>query len=136
MTNPAPRSDDKPTAPAERDPRREWLPTALYVAAMIGLLWLWQGAFDHFTYRPLAYSDFKAHVAAGEVLDVQIGADWIRGRLAPGALDEAQSTPTPGAAGEADDSGGRTIPEPTEEESRNRSSLRPSGSRIPSLSRS
>ena len=87
-----------------------------YLFLTLILLWLWQDAFRQVALRTIPYSEFKAHVARGEVSDCTIEQDEITGKV----------TPKPGTVAAPAGEGGAE---------RGRSCSGASASRIPSSSR-
>jgi cell division protease FtsH len=71
----------------ERPPRRPappaWLTAALYASAALAALFLWQGAWGEFGLRTIPYSQFKSHLARGEVERCLVKETTIEGRIAP-----------------------------------------------------
>ena len=66
--------------PAARRP--PWR-SAWWLILMFVLLWAWQELYDGAAVRTIPYSEFKAHVSAGEVKEVAITAEEIRGVITP-----------------------------------------------------
>ncbi len=54
-----------------------------YLFLMFISLWLWQDAFRQVALRTIPYSEFKAHVARGEVSECTIEEDEITGKVTP-----------------------------------------------------
>ena len=67
----------------------------LIIQVVIGLLilWSWANAFRAVGNRAITYSEFKAHLAKGEVTDVQISSDQIVGVIKPKAVKPDTATP-------------------------------------------
>jgi cell division protease FtsH len=91
-TGDGPRRPDGPPGGGDRprEPQRgpgggvAWLAIAAYALAAVALLALWSGGLETLEgRRTLAYSEFKAHAQRGEVVEVEIGEDRIRGRIEP-----------------------------------------------------
>jgi len=64
-----------------RDPR--WRFLIWYLPIVILLLWIWQNAFEGMAVRTIPYSEFKSHLARGEVKECEIRQDEINGRIVP-----------------------------------------------------
>src|SRR5438477_12189123 len=47
------------------------------------LLWLWQAAMTQFLVRTIPYSEFKDHLARGEVIDCTVKETEILGNIRP-----------------------------------------------------
>lgn len=79
---------------------KKWAIPLGYVFLTLVLLWIWQGAYHQFAFRTIPYSEFKAHLAQGEVAECVIQQDEIRGVIRPkpraGEKQEANS-PSPSA---------------------------------------
>ena len=54
-----------------------------YAALTLLLLWLWQEALGQMVLRTIPYSEFKAHLAGGEVVECAVRQDEIEGRIVP-----------------------------------------------------
>jgi cell division protease FtsH len=83
----------------ERPPPRplpRWLPLLVYAGAALLALFVWQGAVERLGRRTIPYSEFKAHLARGEVERCLVKEDSIEGRIAPRAAE-----PAPGSEAEA-----------------------------------
>lgn len=53
---------------------------------MIFLLWIWQGTVSQFSVRTIPYSEFKEHLARGEVREVSVKTDEITGTIQTNAV--------------------------------------------------
>jgi cell division protease FtsH len=51
------------------------------ILLMLFLLWIWQDALNNYTVKTLSYSEFKQHLARGEVSTVKLGADQVEGKI-------------------------------------------------------
>lgn len=92
---PGPRGDKegKPPPPSWR----AWVFPAAYLALTLALLWGWQEAFSQLAFRQIPYSEFKAHLARGEVEAVRVAEDRIQGRVA--LSESASEASEPAASG-------------------------------------
>jgi cell division protease FtsH len=88
-----------PRRPAPPPARRPWLGALLYALLAVGLVWLWQQSLAPLGDRAISYREFKQHLAAGEIEEVRVGPDEIRGELrapAPAAAaPEPEKPPEP-----------------------------------------
>jgi cell division protease FtsH len=98
-----------PTSPAPREGGRWERPGALAAYFALGLLalWAWQESFKSLSDREIPYSEFRAALQRGDVLEVRIAEQFIEGRLATSAPPEprpadAQPVPLPKDAPRAD----------------------------------
>ncbi|HXG12054.1 MAG TPA: ATP-dependent zinc metalloprotease FtsH [Gemmataceae bacterium] len=80
-----------PFRSADGKPGPAWRFTVWYIVLGLLLLWLWQDATQNLTFRTIAYSDFKAHLARGEVVECMVQEDEIKGRITRKA-DEDQAS--------------------------------------------
>lgn len=55
---------------------------------MLLLLWFWQETFTRLNVRAIPYSQFKAHLARGDVAEVKVGQDDITGQIVPGKTNQ------------------------------------------------
>jgi cell division protease FtsH len=62
-------------------PLSPWALVVVYALGGLALLWFWQHASGELEYRSIPYSQFKSHLAAGEVRSCEVRADEIRGRI-------------------------------------------------------
>ncbi len=53
---------------------------------MILILWLWQGTVSQFAVRTIPYSEFKEHLARGQVLEASVKTDEITGKIQTNAV--------------------------------------------------
>jgi cell division protease FtsH len=97
----------EPEAPPPRrpEPPRQaqgaWFPVIGYALLAAALVWFWQQSLAPLEDREISYREFQQHLAAGEVEEVRIGPEEIRGRLrAPAKAGEAEPPATPGAGRE------------------------------------
>ena len=74
-------------------------PGALFSALALGffMLWIWQESVEALAYREIPYSEFKAALQRGDVLEAQIGGAFIEGLMA----SPAEPPPAPGTAAPA-----------------------------------
>jgi cell division protease FtsH len=98
--------------PPPRSPAPSWGVIALYVAAGVLVLALWQSAFGELGQRTIPYSEFKAHLARGEVERCLVKEEAIEGRIVPNAarevgLDEFGEVAVPAAASVGADEAGK-----------------------------
>ena len=90
----------KPLAPSTRKKDKQppsWAFIGMYVVLTAVMLWIWQGATRQDTLRTISYSEFKAHVARGEVAECSIRDTEIDGKIQPQAKPTSQ-TVQPNAA--------------------------------------
>lgn len=88
----------KKNKPAKEQGKRvppQWNFPLWYLPLMLLLLWMWQGAFGQFSVQTIPYSQFKKHLAAGEVVEVAIRETEVTGTIRTNAV------PAETAAGEA-----------------------------------
>ena len=70
-----------------------------YVIMTLFLLWFGQDAMRQVVLRTIPYSEFKAHVAQGEVTECTVESDEITGKVTPkGGTTAAPGTPTEAGA--------------------------------------
>jgi cell division protease FtsH len=82
----------------------QWrLPLGYFAVAFL-LLFIWQQTFSQYTVRTIPYSEFKAHVSLGEVVECAVKEEDITGKIVlknpPGTLTNAMGivkTPATGA---------------------------------------
>lgn len=78
----------------------------LYLPLVIVLLWLWQSAVVQIAYRTIPYSEFKAHLGRGEVVEATVRENVIEGKIERRIEDatetEVTATAATNAAGEGD----------------------------------
>jgi len=100
---PDPGPEDNPTG-TKQDPSRIKLPGSFgpqgrfilfYLIATLLGLWGWQEGFDHWTVRTIPYSQFKRHLRAGEVREVEVRETEIVGRIVPSGPASAEPSPDP-----------------------------------------
>jgi len=72
--NPQSKGEPKPNPP-------KWSATLWYLPVMLLVLWFWQSAISQFTYRTIAYSDFKAYLARHEVTKCVVRDEDIQGEI-------------------------------------------------------
>ncbi|MBA4149984.1 MAG: ATP-dependent metallopeptidase FtsH/Yme1/Tma family protein [Verrucomicrobia bacterium] len=68
-----------------------------YLPLMLLLLWMWQGAFGQFTVQTIPYSQFKEHLANGEVVEVAVRETEVTGTIrtnVAAVADGAVTAPT------------------------------------------
>ena len=92
MPDPAPSgpSDPRPSGkPPEIKPPRPkeappwWKVPLWWLVLTVLLVWLWQEAFDSLTVRTIPYSEFKARLRCGQVVEVVVAPDTVEGRIDP-----------------------------------------------------
>jgi cell division protease FtsH len=74
--NPSP-----PPPPRKDNPFPQWKFPLWYLPFMIFLLWIWQGTVSQFAVRTIPYSEFKEHLARGQVVDASVKTDEITGTI-------------------------------------------------------
>ena len=69
----------------------QWGGIIFYVILTAVMVWIWQEATQQVTYRTIAYSEFKAYLERGEVLECSVKDTEIVGTIQP------RTTPTSSA---------------------------------------
>ncbi|MDW7979593.1 MAG: ATP-dependent zinc metalloprotease FtsH [Verrucomicrobiales bacterium] len=69
--------------PDRTDPRLRW--AIGYALLVLVVLWGWQDLVKQLSVRSIPYSQFKAHLARGEVIEATVKQDEIVGRIVPRA---------------------------------------------------
>ncbi len=77
--------------PTSRPP---WL-IIWYVLLGLFVVWAWQSAFSGMSVETIAYSEFKHHLTAGEVVEAKLSTDEVTGRIVPHA-EQAKRANAPG----------------------------------------
>jgi cell division protease FtsH len=70
-----------------------------YFLVMLLLLWLWQDTFMRFTVREIPYSEFKAHLARGEVKECAVKETEVTGKIERKTPPPEKDTNAPTAGG-------------------------------------
>lgn len=88
MPNTAGSPGDRPPPPESSRPNpgeffQRWKFLIWYIVLAIFVLMVWQESFGHVAVRLIPYSEFKQHLTNGEVKEVQVHTDDIRGRIEP-----------------------------------------------------
>jgi cell division protease FtsH len=78
---PRPGPAGPPTGEGDTPPR--WRALLWYILPALLGLWLWQNAYEAAAFRPIPYSEFKAHLAKHEVTECVVEPDKVRGRIEP-----------------------------------------------------
>jgi len=78
-------SEEPGVRPPTQPPSRGWGAVAFYIAFALLAASFWQSAVGDFSRRSIPYSDFKAHLAQGEVERCLVKDDVIEGRIVPKA---------------------------------------------------
>src|SRR4051794_28903274 len=68
---------------------RSYMPFLMLTAMS---LWLWQGLFDPYNAQPIAYSEFKNHLAHKEAADVALTDTEVRDVSVPGGGEVPANT--------------------------------------------
>ena len=76
-------SQTDPKKPAPNWPTYQWHSWIWYAVMMLAMLWMWQESFRQLAVHTIAYSEFKQHLANGEVVECAIGQDDIVGKIQP-----------------------------------------------------
>src|SRR5947209_5960589 len=86
-------SREPPPKKGSRPNRPNWTSPLLYLPLMFLLLWFWQSTLARFSYHTIPYSEFKEHLARGEVTKCVIREEDIEGEILakPRAAAPAQS---------------------------------------------
>ncbi|NIP93479.1 MAG: ATP-dependent metallopeptidase FtsH/Yme1/Tma family protein, partial [Akkermansiaceae bacterium] len=73
------------------------------VLVMLVVLWIWQSTVTTLAMRTIPYSEFKQHLAQGEVVECSVEVDEVRGRIEPGKAKEGGEPAEEDEAGEESD---------------------------------
>jgi cell division protease FtsH len=73
---PPPKKDSKPKPP-------KWSSPLWYLPIMLLLLWFWQSTVNQLSFRNIPYSEFKAALERGEVVECVVKQDAVEGRIEP-----------------------------------------------------
>src|SRR6188474_2885773 len=73
-------SDQKPKGAG---PPEQWRYAFVYFIVLMLIVWFWQEAISRVSVRTIPYSQFKEHLARGEILEANIGPDVISGKIRP-----------------------------------------------------
>jgi cell division protease FtsH len=73
-------------------PDMQWRIMIGYLFAAFAVLWLWQQLFSPNAVKSIAYSDFKDHLAKGEVVECELHDEDITGRIDPKIRPTEKST--------------------------------------------
>lgn len=85
-----------PHKPSDKPPRTwDWQSVLWFLPFMLFLLWIWQDFLYQNSMKTIPYSEFKQHVAAGEVTQCQIGETDIEGRIVPKPPAPSKGSPSP-----------------------------------------
>ena len=79
-----------------RSPQFDWRFVLWYLPLTLLVLWIWQDVFSSIAVKTIDYSDFKRHLAQGEVVQCNISTDEIVGKIEtkpPAAAAKSQSKP-------------------------------------------
>ncbi|PYJ00460.1 MAG: cell division protein FtsH, partial [Verrucomicrobia bacterium] len=82
----------KPTPP-------KWNSPVWFLPLMLLMVWLWQSTIMQLAYRRIPYSEFKEHLARGEVVECAVKEDTIEGKLLPKPTPEGANAATNPPAG-------------------------------------
>jgi cell division protease FtsH len=66
-------------------PSDQWRYLFVYVIALLLIVWFWQEAISRVSVKTIPYSQFKQHLAQGEVAEVNVSTDVIYGKIRPRA---------------------------------------------------
>lgn len=64
-------------------PDTQWRIMVGYLFAAFAVLWLWQQLFAPYSVKTIHYSEFKEHLAKGEVVECELHDEDITGRIEP-----------------------------------------------------
>ena len=86
------RTEEPSNAPEreQRPQRVDWLAWLWYIPMLFLLFWFWEGSLSNANLRTLPYSEFKALVADGQIIDCRIDKDEIIGIMK--ASDDTESS--------------------------------------------
>jgi len=95
-TIPGPRDNlgKRPAAP-------NWGIVWWYIPLMLVMLWLWQDQLHQMSVKTIPYSEFKQHLAEGEVAECDVKDLEITGRIVPKEARSQKSTPATGKSGQS-----------------------------------
>lgn len=62
-------------------PTDQWRYLFVYVIALLVIVWFWQEAISRVSVRTIPYSEFKDHLARGQVVEVNVSSDVIHGKI-------------------------------------------------------
>src|SRR5215469_1509391 len=71
-------------------PPVQWRSFIWYLILMLGTLWVWQEAARQVVYRTIPYSEFKADLEHGEVVECSVGQAEIQGKVQPKAASATE----------------------------------------------
>lgn len=85
-------------SPSEPNPKKPpswlqypWLAWIWYAVFMVAMVWMWQEISKPAAVHTIAYSEFKQHVAAGEVIQCIVSQDDIVGKIQPKPAAKAEA---------------------------------------------
>lgn len=92
---------ETPKKEPESGPMTQVRPLAFwYLLMIVIMLWIWQDAFRQVSLRTIAYSEFKARLARGEVIECTIEQDEITGAGDTEARDDRGAARQGGGRGD------------------------------------
>ena len=83
-------SDQKPKGAG---PPEQWRYAFVYFIVLMLIVWFWQEAISRVSVRTIPYSQFKEHLAKGDIIEVNVGPDVISGKIRPRACDTGTNQP-------------------------------------------
>ena len=74
----------EPGEPTSKRPKTpKWSSPLWYLPVMLLVLWLWQSSVSQFSYRNIAYSEFKTYLSHHQVVKCIVREDDIQGEIRP-----------------------------------------------------
>jgi cell division protease FtsH len=83
-------SDQKPKGAG---PPEQWRYAFVYFIVLMLIVWFWQEAISRVSVRTIPYSQFKEHLAKGEIIEVNVSPDIISGKIHPRLADTGTNQP-------------------------------------------
>src|SRR5687768_18110386 len=83
----------KPAGPPE-----QWRYAFVYFIVLMLIVWFWQEAISRVSVRTIPYSQFKEHLAKGEILEANVSPDVISGKIRPQPTVTGTNQPPANAA--------------------------------------
>ena len=91
--DPPPKRDLKPSPP-------KWSSPLWFLPLMLILLWFWQSTIVSFAFKTIPYSEFKEHLAKGEVIECTVKETTIEGSIRAKAAPAPETPATNAPAAE------------------------------------
>ena len=87
-------SDQKPKGTG---PPEQWRYAFVYFIVLMLIVWFWQEAISRVSVRTIPYSQFKDHLAKGEIVEVNVSPDVVSGKIHPHAIATGTNQPAANA---------------------------------------